>query len=49
MQRRAACADCGAEWKLVWDLDPDYYDHVHCPFCGAELDNELTHDEDSDS
>jgi hypothetical protein len=34
------CVECDAVFKIKYDLDEDYYKVQHCPFCGAEIDED---------
>ena len=35
------CESCDAEFRIKHDMDKRLYNVVHCPFCGAELDNDM--------
>jgi uncharacterized paraquat-inducible protein A len=34
------CVECDAVFKISYDLDDQYYEVTHCPFCGAEMDED---------
>lgn len=34
------CVECDAVFKIKHELDTDYYRVMHCPFCGAEMDED---------
>ena len=36
------CNSCDASFNITHDLDTNYYTIHHCPFCGADIDNEET-------
>ena len=48
------CSDCGASYKLKYDLDDCYYRATYCPFCGYQNEDseyiieEVGVDEDED-
>lgn len=46
MQRNCTCTTCDAEFKVIHNLDPTYYEVFFCPFCGAEIEDEENDDED---
>ena len=35
------CESCEAEFRIKHSLDNRYYKEIYCPFCGAELDNDM--------
>ena len=35
------CESCDAEFKIKHTLDNRLYNIEHCPFCGADLNEEL--------
>ena len=35
------CESCDAEFSIKHNMDKRLYNVVHCPFCGAELDNDM--------
>ena len=35
------CESCDAEISIKHNMDKRLYNIVHCPFCGAELDNDM--------
>ena len=35
------CLSCEAEFSIKHNMDKRLYNIVHCPFCGAELDNDM--------
>tara|TARA_B100000085_G_scaffold123831_1_gene112701 strand:- start:718 stop:876 length:159 start_codon:yes stop_codon:yes gene_type:complete len=35
------CESCDAEFSIKHNMDKRLYNIVHCPFCGAELDNDM--------
>ena len=35
------CLSCDAEFSIKHNMDKRLYNIVHCPFCGAELDNDM--------
>lgn len=38
------CDSCEAVFKIGFDMDPNYYQVKHCPFCGVELPEEDRHE-----
>lgn len=42
------CASCDAEFKIKHKLDDSYYQVNYCPFCGAEIEEELFDDSDDE-
>ena len=38
--RHYECYSCDAVFKIRHDLDPNYYNIEHCPFCGESLEAE---------
>jgi hypothetical protein len=44
--KHTECNTCAAVYKLKHDLDPDYYRAEHCAFCGAEIEDEETFDQE---
>ena len=45
-QKHYHCTDCEAEFKISHNMDEDYYKIEMCPFCGAEVEQELDFEED---
>ncbi len=43
-----ACVDCNIEFKVQHDADPLFYPVTHCPFCGQEIDQEETREDNPD-
>jgi len=35
------CESCEAEFQIKHSMDENYYRVIHCPFCGADLTEEL--------
>ena len=35
------CESFDAEFSIKHNMDKRLYNIVHCPFCGAELDNDM--------
>ena len=35
------CESCDAEFSIKHNMDKRLYNILHCPFCGAELDNDM--------
>jgi len=48
MHKLLVCTACEAEFKLRHDLDPNHYEILFCPFCGAELEPEENYQFDED-
>jgi len=42
------CVECDAVFKIKFDLDENYYVVTHCPFCGAEIDEDQHEDFDNE-
>ena len=38
------CESCDAEFSIKHNMDKRLYNIVHCPFCGAELDEDMSHE-----
>jgi len=38
---RLHCTDCKSECEVKHDMDSHQYGIDHCPFCGAEMDEDL--------
>lgn len=38
------CVECDAVFKIKHDLETDYYQVCHCPFCGAGIDEDQIDD-----
>jgi rRNA maturation endonuclease Nob1 len=34
------CVECGAVFKINYDLDDNYYNVEYCPFCGSVMDED---------
>ena len=34
------CTSCDALFEVLHEMDGEYYQVAHCPFCGEPLDNE---------
>ena len=34
------CQECKSECEVEHEMDSHHYLILHCPFCGAELDND---------
>lgn len=34
------CEHCEAVFRIGFDMDPEYYQITHCPFCGEELSDD---------
>ena len=43
-KQRHECVECGAVFKISYDLDDSYYNVEHCPFCGADMDEDQKDD-----
>jgi len=39
------CDVCEAEFYIKHNMDENYYNVIHCPFCGADLYDEELKDE----
>ena len=38
------CVNCEAVFRIGHDLDTNYYQIQHCPFCGDSLDEDQNYD-----
>lgn len=47
-RQRHECEECGAVFKINYDLDEDYYNVSYCPFCGEEMDEDQKDDYEDD-
>jgi hypothetical protein len=49
-RQRHECEECSAVFKINYDLDDHYYKVTHCPFCGADMDEDQQdeYEEDED-
>lgn len=49
-RQRHECVECGAGFKINYDLDEHYYSVTYCPFCGEEMDEDQQdeYEEDED-
>jgi uncharacterized paraquat-inducible protein A len=47
MQKQFDCNECGAMFKIKYNLDESYYHVNFCPFCSHEL-YELDEEEDEE-
>jgi predicted nucleic acid-binding Zn-ribbon protein len=47
-KNRHECIECGAVFKINYDLDADYYSVKHCPFCGDEMGEDQRDDYEED-
>ena len=41
---RAHCTECQSECEIYSEMEDHYYPVKHCPFCGAELDEDMSHE-----
>lgn len=48
MRKHITCDHCEADFKVVYDLDHEYYEINFCPFCGAQVDEEEDDEEDDE-
>ena len=46
LMKKFVCDECDAEFSVHYDLDEDFYEVYFCPFCSAQIDNEVTEEED---
>jgi uncharacterized Zn-finger protein len=46
--KHVECNACEAVFTIKANLDKDYYKVSHCPYCGADLDNEEFEIEEND-
>ena len=44
--KKFVCDECDAEFTVHYDLDEDFYEVHFCPFCSAQIDKEVTVEED---
>lgn len=47
-KKHIECYSCDAVFKIIHDLDSDYYQVTACPFCGTELEEEESFDQEED-
>jgi hypothetical protein len=47
-KKHIECYSCDAVFKIIHDLDADYYQVKTCPFCGTELEEEESFDQEED-
>ena len=38
------CQECKSECEIEHEMDDHHYPIQHCPFCGAELDEDELHE-----
>jgi len=46
--KHVECYACDAVFKIRHDLDTHYYQILHCPFCGADMEEEESFDQDDE-
>lgn len=47
-RKKFQCDACDAFGTINYDLDPEYYAIIVCPFCGSELSDSKDTEEDND-
>jgi len=40
MKFRLHCTECKSEAYLIHEMDSHHFDIDHCPFCGADMDED---------
>tara|TARA_E500000318_G_scaffold21390_1_gene21825 strand:+ start:477 stop:641 length:165 start_codon:yes stop_codon:yes gene_type:complete len=47
--KKFVCDECDAEFTVHYDLDEDFYEVHFCPFCSAQIDQEIEEEHKMDS
>jgi len=45
---RIHCSDCKSECLVIHEMDAHPYGIDHCPFCGAEIDEDMQEELEED-
>ena len=48
INKHVECYDCEAVFKIKHDLDPNFYKLSVCPFCGTDLEEEESFDQEEE-
>lgn len=46
MQTNYKCYHCDASFKLKHEMDESYYEVNFCPFCGSDIDEEESEEDE---
>lgn len=47
-KKHIECYNCDAVFKIIHDLDSNYYQLTVCPFCASDLEEEESFDQEDE-